>query len=255
MRTTRQRWMGRDGGATLAVIVLAGAAAPVAAQSGDGFLFERPQASISLRGGYSHASAGSDLFDEVTNTLTLRKGDFSGVALGSALGVSVAENVDVALDVGYMSTRTPSSYRSFVDNANREIQQTTQLQRAPATLGAKVYLAPRGRSIGRFAWIPTSVAPWVGAGAGFMWYRFRQEGDFVDFTTSNVRHDVLESDGFTPMAQGVAGLDVSIGARYALTGDVRYLAAKRPGLSADFKGYQPLDLSGVALSLGFTVRI
>ena len=237
----------------VAVVVLG--AVPLRAQSGDGYLLGRPVGSFTLRGGYSHASAGSDLFDEVTQNLTLKKGDFSGLALGSALGFSVGDNVDVALDAGYMSTRTPSTYRSFVDNSNREIRQTTALQRVPATVGAKLYLAPRGRSVGRFAWIPASVAPWVGAGAGFMWYRFRQEGDFVDFTTNNVRHDELTSDGWTPMAQGVAGVDVSVGARYALTGDVRYLAAKRPRLSTDFQGYQPLDLSGVALSLGFTVRL
>ena len=238
--------------AMIAVVLLA---APLHGQSGDGYLFGRPQGSFTLRGGYSHASARSDLFDEVTQTLTLKRGDFSGLAVGTAFGVSVSDAVDVGIDAGYMSTRTPSTYRSFVDNANREIRQTTQLQRVPATLGAKRYLAPRGRSIGRFAWVPTTVAPWVGAGAGFMWYRFRQEGDFVVFSTSNVRHDVLASDGFTPMAQAMAGVDVSVGARYALTGDVRYLAAKRAGLSTDFQGYQPLDLSGVALSLGFTVRL
>lgn len=240
--------------AAMFALGLAGAA-PLGAQSGDGFLFGPPQGSFTLRGGYSRASAGSDLFDEVTQTLTVNRGDFSGLALGSAAGVSVTDRLDVTLDAGYMSTRTPSSYRAFVDNANQEIRQTTQLQRVPATLGAKLYLAPRGRTIGRFAWIPTSVAPWVGAGAGFMWYRFRQDGDFVDVRTNNVRRDVLDSDGFTPMAQGMAGVDVSLGARYAITGDLRYLAVKRPGLSADFQGYQPLDLSGVALSLGFTVRL
>lgn len=247
---------GRWAGAVVAagvVVILGGA--PLRAQSGDGYLFGRPNASVSVRGGYSHANASSDLFDDVTRSLTLGKGDFSGGALGSAIAVRVSDNVDVVLDAAYMSTRTRSHYRNFIDTGNREIEQTTSLQRVPSTIGVKRYLAPQGRAIGRFAWIPAGTVPWVSAGGGFMWYRFRQDGDFVDATTNAVRRDLLQSDGFTPMAQAVAGLDVTLGARYALTGDVRYLAVKRPGLSADFQGYQPLDLSGVALSLGFTVRL
>ncbi len=68
-----------------------------------------------------------------------------------------------------------------------------------------MYLADPGRSIGRFAWIPNRFAPYVGAGGGAMWYRFRQEGDFIDFDTLKVFPDTFDSDGWTPTVHGVRG--------------------------------------------------
>lgn len=245
------RW---TGAALLALCLAVVAGAPLQAQSGDGYLLGRPSGSFTLRGGYSHATAGSDLYDEVTRNLTLKKSDFSGVSLGAEFAIVASGPLDLALDAGFMRTNTPSHYRNFVDNNNAEIAQTTQLTRVPLAIDAKYYLAPRGRSIGRFAWIPNAVTPFVGAGAGLMWYRFRQGGDFVDSKTGNVFSDTYVSDGFTPMAQGMVGAEVTLTPRLALTGDARYLWA-RSTLGSDFQGFQPLDLSGVALSLGLTVRL
>jgi hypothetical protein len=239
-------------GAALLTVV---ASASLGAQSGDGYLLGRPQGSITLRGGYAHANAGSDLFNQVTQDLTLNKSDFSGASFGAELAIPASSNIDVSLDFGYMRTNTPSHYRGFVDTQNQEIQQSTQLTRLPLALNARLYLAPRGRSIGKFAWIPSAVTPWVGGGAGFMWYRFRQDGDFFDTSSLAVFHDTYVSDGWTSMAQAMAGADFTITPRLAITGDARYLWTRRPALSSDFQGFQPLDLSGVALSLGLTVRL
>lgn len=52
----------------------------VAAQSGgDGFLFRAPRVTLSLHGGFAQARAGSDLFEEITDFLTLNKNDFGGL--------------------------------------------------------------------------------------------------------------------------------------------------------------------------------
>jgi hypothetical protein len=238
-----------------AALLTCAASASLGAQSGGGYLFGRPQGSITLRGGFSHANAGSDLFDEVTQNLTLKKSDFSGATFGAELAIPASSNIDVSVDIGYMRTNAPSHYRGYVDTQNQEIEQSTQLTRLPMALNARLYLAPRGRSIGKFAWIPSAVTPWVGGGAGFMWYRFRQDGDFFDTSTRAVFHDTYVSDGWTPMALAMAGADFTITPRLAITGDARYLWARRPTLSSDFQGFQPLDLSGVALSLGLTVRL
>ena len=240
--------------AAAAIGVLA-LASPAMAQSGDGYLFGAPQGSLTLRGGFSQASAKSDIFDETMQQLTLSRRDFGGFSGGIEGAVRVAPSVDLTLDVGYSHTSAPSHYRNFVDNNNAEIQQVTALRRVPYTLNARLWLTPPGRSIGRFAWIPSSFTPWVEAGAGFMSYRFSQEGDFVDLTTNAVFPDAFVSEGTTPMAQGVIGADYTLTPRLALTGDARYLWAKRPDLGSDFVGYSPLDLSGVALSLGLTVRL
>jgi len=233
-----------------------GTAAPLHAQwGGNGFLFGRPSGTVTLRGGFSHASARSDLFEDITRDLTLKRGDFSGASYGGELGFSIAPDLELTLDAGFMRTSTPSSYRNFVDNADREIVQRTELRRIPVTVNAKLYLAPRGRTIGRFAWIPNRLAPWASAGAGVMRYDFRQAGSFIDFETNNVFNDTFESDGTTPMVHGRLGADLALGTRLALTGEGRYLWARRPQLGRDFVGYAPLDLSGAMVSLGLTVRL
>jgi len=61
-------------------LLLAGTAGPSLAQSaGDGYLFHSPVVTLTVRGGYARASAGSDVFDDVTSNLTLDRGDFSSI--------------------------------------------------------------------------------------------------------------------------------------------------------------------------------
>lgn len=255
MRPARHR--GRTLVAIAALVGLVGlaAATPALAQSGDGYLFGAPRGSVSLRGGFAQARAGSDVFQEATQQFTLSKRDFAGFSGGVEVAAHVTPTLDLSFDVGYMRTSAPSHYRGLVDLQNREIEQTTSLLRVPMAINAKLYLVPTGRSVGRFAWIPSTLAPYVGVGGGVMAYRFSEEGDFVDLATNAVRADAFIARGTTPMAQIMAGADYSLSPRLALTGDARYLLVKGAPLGRDFVGYQPLDLSGVALSLGLTVRL
>jgi hypothetical protein len=125
--------------------------------------------------------------------------------------------------------------------------------RVPVTASIKAYLSNSGRSVGHFAWIPSRYAPYVGAGGGAMWYRFRQEGDFIDFATSKVFTDAFMSQGWTPTAQAFVGTDVSLNPRFAVTAEGRYQWA-RSRLSTDFSQFQPIDLSGFALTAGLSIR-
>ena len=120
-------------------------------------------------------------------------------------------------------------------------------------LGVRQYLTSRGRSVGDLAWIPSRLAPYVGAAGGAMWYRFRQNGDFVDFNTNDVFNGTLNTSGWAPAASGAAGLDVTLTPRFALTGQGKYLWARaRPG--GDFSGFNQIDLSGFSTTVGLLVR-
>jgi hypothetical protein len=226
-----------------------------AQSSGDGFLFSRPGAALTLHGGYAHANAGSDIFSFSTKNLTLGKGDFSGFDGGADLAVALSSRVDLAFGVDYTGRVAGSEYRDFVGTDNLPIQQTTRFQRVPVTANVKAYLTPRGRSIGKFAWIPAKLAPFVGAGGGAMWYRFSQSGEFVDFNTDNydIFNNTLESSGWAPMAQGFVGADLTLTPRLALTGQAGYSWAKAQ-LSDQFVDFEPIDLSGPSATLGLTVR-
>ena len=236
--------------------LLAGAAAPPARaqSSGDGFLFHQPVARIGVRGGYSVATAGSDLFDFATENLTLSRSDFSGLTLGGSVDFTITRQLTFGADVGYSRSSKRSEFRKLIDNNNLPIEQTTAFERIPVTANFKYFLSPPGQTVGHAAWIPARVTPWLGAGAGVMHYRFKQDGDFVDFQTNNVFRGEFDSSDWAPVVQGLAGAEFTITPSVALTGEARYLWA-RGELGRDFGGFNKIDLSGAAASIGLAFRL
>lgn len=239
----------------LGVAALVGAIAPAAGaqSSGNGFLFEQPAGSFTLSGGYARANAGSDIFTFTTDQLSVNKSDFSGFTVGADLAIRLAPRFDAVLGTSYAGTSTPSNYRHLVDQNNQEITQTTDFQRVPVMLSLKAYLTDRGRSVGRFAWVPARVAPYVGVGGGAMWYKFRQHGDFVDANTNDVFTSDLVSSSWAPAAQGFAGVDFTLTPHLALTGEAKYIWAHGK-LSDSFSGFDNIDLSGLSTTIGLTFR-
>lgn len=225
-----------------------------AQEGGDGFLFREPTASVSLRAGFAGANARSDLFAFTTDTLTLGRGDFGAPALAADVAFSrPGSRLAAVVGIGYAASSAPSEFRNWLDADDRPIEQVTTFRRVPVSASVRAYILPRGRAVGSLAWIPARVAPWVGAGAGAMWYRFEQRGDFVDFATLEVFEDTFSTSGWGPMAQAMAGADVSLGPRTALTADVRYVYA-RAGVGGDFAGFDRIDLSGLTTTAGITFR-
>ncbi len=231
------------------------ASAPARAQSaGDGFLFRPPSGVFTLRGGFDHANAGSDLFSFTTRQLTVGPGDFSGFTFGADFTYRAAPRLDIVLfGVSVSRSVIPSEFRDFVDNERKPIQQSTEFIRVPVTAAAKIYLSNPGRAVGHFAWIPARWAPYAGAGAGAMWYRFNQQGDFIDFATTRVFTDEFDSSGWTPAVVAFAGAEISLGPRVALAAEGRYHYA-RAMLGPDFARFERLDLSGVAVTTGLSIR-
>jgi hypothetical protein len=238
----------------LAATAIAAVTPPSHAQSaGDGFLFHAPFFTFGVRGGFDHATASSDLYKFVTQQLTLDRGDFSSATFGTSLGIPVSRSNDIVFDVGLTSVSRRSEFRDWVDQDNLPIEQTTSLRRIPVTVGVRHYLAARGRSIGRFAWIPAARTAYVGVGAGLMHYRFHQVGDFVDFQTLNVLPDEFTSQAWTPVAHALAGVEFSLGRVVMLTGEARYTWARGP-VGPDFVGFNRIDLSGISVTTGFSIR-
>jgi hypothetical protein len=239
----------------LGALFLLGTTAPQLARAqgaGQGFLFQQPIGSVTLRGGYAHASANSDLFDFVTNTLTLGRSDFSSPTGQVDLAFHLAPRLDIDFGAGYARSSSPSEYRKLIDQNNQPIQQTTSFLRVPLTADLRLYLTPQGRSIGRFAWVPARFAPYVGVGGGAIGYEFKQSGDFVD-PNNNVFTSELSSSGWAPEAHGVAGIDYTLSPRFALSGEAKYLWAKGK-LNNDFSTFDRIDLSGFTTTAGLKIR-
>lgn len=241
----------------LACALVVGGSAPAHAQSvpsgGDGFLFRPPLGAVSVRGGFDLPSAGSDLFTFVTGELTVDKRDFSSGSFTFDVSRKLSPSVDAVFGLAVSGSTVRSEFRHWQDNSGRPIEQTTQFQRVPLTASIRKYLVAPGRSVGRFAWIPTRYAPYVGAGGGVTWYRFRQSGDFIDFKTLKVFPDFFDSDGWAPTALAYAGTDVSLGSRFGVTVEGRYQWS-RGALGIDFSGFDRIDLSGFAVTSGILIR-
>jgi hypothetical protein len=240
--------------ALTATTTLAPSTASAQAASGRGFLFGSPAGSLALRVGYSGANAGSDVFSFVTNELTLKKGDFGSFAMGGDLSFAIHSRFDVMLSVDVDAMEKKSEFREWIDNDGNPIEQSTAFARQSYMVSAKYYLLPQGRSLGRFAWVPARYVPWVSAGAGRILYNFSQNGDFVDFENNNkVFHDAFKSSKWGNSAHLTAGIDWSMTHRFALTSQARYLFGKAE-LEPDYSGFDPIDLSGLGLTAGLTIR-
>jgi hypothetical protein len=218
------------------------------------FLFRTPPATLGLRVGFASPRADSEVFDFTRDQLTLGSSAFDGVTFGAQLGIRVTDRLEIAIDGALSSSETRTEFRDWVDVDDRPIEQTTMLNRLPLTVSVKGYLRDRGRSISRFAWIPAAWTPYVGAGAGVMWYAFEQDGDWVDFETLDIFYDNFRSAGSTPTMHLLGGLDVSLSPRFLLNTEGRYLWASAPMDGRDFVGFDDIDLSGFQLTAGLSVR-
>jgi hypothetical protein len=213
------------------------------------FLFGPPRGSVSIRSGWLFARTSSDLFDFVRNELTIGRNDFNAPVVAVDLGVAASRRVEVVFGFEYARSTIDSEYRRFVDNDRLPITQRTRLHQLNLTTGARVAMLPRGHEVGRLAWIPRRVTPYVGGGGGLLWYRFNQAGDFVDFTDMAVFEASLRSSGWTPSAHAYAGADIKLRPRMFLTAEARYLWAKAT-LGQDFVGFDRIDLAGGRLTGG-----
>ena len=228
----------------------AAAQTSVSVPSSPDFMLGRPRASIGVRGNWHMASAGSDLFDFVTDQLTLEKSNFNTGSFAAEVAANLTPRVDVVAGIDLNRARTPSRYRNFIDNRGQEIEQTTTLSQVNFTGSLKLALLPKGRNVSRLAWIPRTVVPYVGAGGGIGSYNFEQFGDFVDFKDNRIFADVFESKGWAPIAHVFGGTDVRVFSKMLVSFEGRY-SWSRAALDQDFVDFEPIDLGGLKFGIGF----
>jgi opacity protein-like surface antigen len=225
-------------------------AVPAALPAQDGFLFRQPAVTVSLRFGQSLPSVGGELFDRMRQDLTLDRGDFRTEAFAADVLIHINPRFDIGTAFQWTQSATDSEYRDLVYDDGEPIRQTTKLRRVPLTVQARYYPIARGESIAQYAWVPVRFTPFVGAGAGVMWYELNQQGDFVD--DSLIYGDELVSRGSALAVQAMAGADYWVTPVIALTAEGRYTFAKDDP-SGDFD-YSSVDLGGLQLSAGFSIR-
>ena len=226
------------------------------APSSPDFLIGRPRASIGVRGEWLFASAGSDIFDFVTKQLTLDKSSFNTPGIGMDLAISLTDRLDLVGGFDIAQSSTPSEYRDHVERVGTRllpIQQTTSLRQANVSASIRFAVTPRGRTISRFAWIPSTIVPYVGVGGGMTNYEFTQDGDFGDVNNSNrIFSDTFRSHGWAPTVHVLGGADIQVYKRMFMSVEGRYGWANAT-LDNDFVDFDPIDLGGFRFGAGFHI--
>jgi hypothetical protein len=216
------------------------------------FLFGRPRGWVAFRGSWLRPRAGGELFTFITDQLTVEKSDFSTPAMIGEVGFTITSRIQASGGVEFSRQTIGSEYRRFVDDRLDPINQQTTLTQTNVTGSVKIALLDRGRSISRLAFVPRSIAPYVGAGGGAFFYGLKQVGDFVDFATLRVFPDLFRSQGWTPSAHVFGGTDVRLWRQLFLDVEGRYVWA-HGDLGSDFVGFDGIDLNGFRLSTGVSV--
>lgn len=219
----------------------------------------RPKATLTLRGGVTRPNASDGVF-AVTGSngqrlLTLGPDNFLGATFGADIGVPLSQRIELQFSASTANRRAESEYRDFVDNSDLPIEQASRLRRAPLSVGLRYNVVPAGRSVSRLAWVPAKFVPYVAAGGGAMYYKFQQEGDFVDFRSADL--DVftakLDAKGWAPLAYAATGVTWSVHPAVAINTEMRYDHSRAP-LKGDFTGFGETGLSGLGLTTGLQFR-
>jgi hypothetical protein len=239
---------------TAIVVAIAAVCAPdVFAQGGDGYLFSEPKVTIEFESGYAFQRAQSQLFDYAIEDFTIDRRDFDSPYIGGEIAVRLSERWDIALALGFQKSSIDSEYREFIGTDDLPILQTTEFRQIPAVASLKFYPLDRGRSLGRFAWVPRTLSPFVGAGFGIVSYRFEQSGEFIDFETDDIYVDSFITNRQGPLARAAAGVNVTLGKQFLFTAEGRYSWASAD-VGGGFQSFDRIDLDGLQLVGGLAIR-
>jgi len=235
------------------VLVLAATSAHAQVSSSSDFNPRKPKAFAGGYIGFNVPKAGSDVFDMMTKELTLEKSDFRTAVFGGDFGFPVSTHFAIVAGFEYSRSKTKSESRGFVEDNGDPIEQTTRFSLYPITATLRYYPGKTGEFVGSYAWIPTRLNPYIGAGGGAVGYNIHQSGRFVDNSNMNIFSTTLNSDGWTSTAHIAGGIDINLTPRIFVNGEARYSWA-HADLSTSFTGFDPIDLSAVRISGGIYFR-
>jgi opacity protein-like surface antigen len=233
------------------------------------FQFDEPRMSLGFRGGWAFNRSKGEIYDFLTDELTLSKSDFDAPAFTFDFSWRLISWLDVVFGVEFGGREQKSEDRKSNELNGSSINQKTRLTQVPLTLSLKIYPIGRGEQVGQYAWIPKAVVPYIGGGIGGTWYELKQKGDFVDRDPDpgdcplppdpDDPHACIFSDTFISddwaFAQHVfVGLDIKLTRSFGLVLEGRYYWADAD-LKGDYVGFNPIDLDGARAMIGFNWKL
>ncbi len=195
------------------------------------------QQSLSLYvGGFVPRGADGRGTDDVLfqnqDFLFFEMSQFNGATVGAEWLIALGDHFDAAVGVGFYAKTVPTVYTELVNADGSEIVQDLRLRVTPVT--ATFRFSPLGHR--------SPIQPYVGAGAGILWWRYSETGQFVDTTDDSIFHDSFSGTNTDVGPVVLGGVSVSVGAM-GIGGEIRYQAGT---------GTLPSDLgfAGPKINLG-----
>lgn len=216
------------------------------------FLLDAPRAWLAMRGSVMVPRASGDLFAFVTDQLTLGTSDFRTRGVAADVGIVLTGKVDLVIGTDVTSRSSSSEYRRFVTAGRTPIEQTTTFSQKQLSAGVRFSPMGRGRRISQYAFIPSRLAPYAGAGLTTAYYRFAQAGQFVDFTDFGIFNDQFASAGWAAGPYVNGGVDVQVWKRLYVSVEGRY-SWMHGALDSDFSGFDGIDLAGFRGGTGINI--
>jgi len=201
-----------------------------------------PRSQVRFRLGLFEPAGESAGWDRVFEGFTGQPSDLQDLIWGTDVLWMTGRNTGILFGFNYFNGKTTSSYQDWETADGRQISHTTRLEFSDLT-AAFVY---------RFG--HRAVRPYLGIGGGVLWYTLSDEGEFIDFGSSDlpVIWAWYGTSDMTFEVFGIAGLDIPLSRSWSFIVEGRYRWAEDT-LSQDYSGFGDLDLSGYELTGGFGI--
>jgi hypothetical protein len=195
---------------------------------------------VNFKGGIFFPQLKSDLWTTNMENLVFEKKDMQSEYYALEFEHFLDRNISLSFEGGYYKKEHLSFYRDYEYNDGSPINQNLSLEMANLEVGFKFY--PLGSRL-RFC-------PYLGAGAGVYYWKYKQWGDFINFDDNSVDQDkYAESSAYTPGFNAKGGFVFRFSRFFGVSAEARYQFVKG-SLSSFFEGFEKLDMSGFTSIIG-----
>jgi opacity protein-like surface antigen len=189
--------------------------------------------------------------ESIFETFTGSEEDLEGGVIGAGYQFSLNRNVSVLTTLSHYKGEIESqAYRAAAEDPFLlGVEHDSTLRLTPLTVALVFH--PAGRHY--------AISPYIGAGGGFYWWRFTEEGEFVDFgDPADPADDTIfsanfETDGAALGYFLVGGLEFPVRPSWSLFVEGRWHEVDDEP-SGDYDGFPTIDLSGTEVTLGAAWR-
>jgi len=191
--------------------------------------------------GIFEPEANSQFWDDYFIDFTGSPSDFQDLVFGTDYLWRTSGNGGLLFGASYYEGKSTLAYQDWVDADGQDISHTSSLRLSDLTAA---YVLRFGAS---------SLRPYLGGGGGLLWWQFREEGYFIDFTDDElpIFFGNYRADGLTWELFALVGLDFRLSHNWSFFFEGRYRWSEDE-MGGDFSGFGTIDLSGGQMVGGFS---